>query len=55
MGPPTRTNHSILKGMRSSGVLDDEPILAAELELLIKGQGVRNLSLPCVVSCLTQQ
>ena len=42
MGPPTRTDHSILKGMRSSGVLDDEPILAAELELLINGKGVRD-------------
>ena len=40
---PTRTDHSLLKGMRSAGVLNDEPILASELELIIKGKGVRKL------------
>lgn len=42
---PTRTDHSLLKGMRSSGVLNDEPVLASELELIVEGKGVRNLSL----------
>lgn len=42
VGQPTRADHSLLKGMRSSGVLNEEPVLASELELLIKGKGVRN-------------
>ena len=41
IGSPTRIDHSILKGMRSSDVLDEEPILASELDLLIKGKGIR--------------
>ena len=40
---PTRTDRSLLKGLRSAGVLNDEPILASELELIIEGKGVRNL------------
>ena len=42
---PTRSDHSLLKGMHSAGVLDDEPILASELELIVKGKGVNNLLL----------
>ena len=42
IGSPTRIDHSIFRGMRSSDVLNKEPILASELELLIKGKGVRD-------------